>query len=115
MYYTSYITRYLLLRSFSTRLCKSDLNMNLFGQSMKSDLGSQEQSGGLCIGKCSRGNVMLLSKDYVIYELSVTPFCMMAANAETWLLPWKKEQEPKIVGVCPTEREWGVCLNILLC
>lgn len=58
---------------------------------------------------------MLLSKDYAICEVSVIPFGMMAANAEAWLLSWKKEQEPKIVGVCPTVREWGVCLNIVLC
>lgn len=91
------------------RICASSV------KSMKSDCGSQEQSGGVCIRKCRRGNVVLLSKDYVVCEVSVTLICMTAANAGAWLLSWKKEQEPKIVGVCPAEREWGVCLNIVLC
>lgn len=117
MYRASYVARCLLLASFNTRLCKSDLNMCLFCRNIKSaGCGSQEQNGGVCIGKYRRGNVVLLSKDYEMCGISVTLIVLYDSCPcrSLWLLSWKKEWEPKIVGVCPTEREWCVCLNIVL-
>lgn len=95
-YCASCITRHLLLASFNAGLSRSDVSMCLFCRSMKSDSFSRAEWRS--IRKWRRRSVVLLRTMWYVKSVFFWLFCVAAASAGAWLLSWKREWEPEMVG-----------------